>query len=147
MIIKLEPLGERDVKPVKEIILETLPKIKNVDEEVKKAEKFLYSAKALDNSVCGCIYINVHNEIWYRLCELKLLAVKNNDFPNAKLILEEAEKLAIEKGCKMMQTAVEKEDKIHQKFYKKSRFKKVNYFYHLGEVVFIYQKNLTGKGN
>src|SRR3989344_3374879 len=138
MIIKLELVGERDIRTIKEILLANKVDAKNMEDEVSKIEKFLFAAKTMENEVLGCIAIYIVKEIWYKLCELRLLTAKNNDFETAKLIIEQAEKIAIENGCKIMQVAI-------TKAYKKSKFRKVHYFYNLGEVVYLYQKNLTGK--
>lgn len=145
MIIKLELVGERDIRTIKEILLANKVDAKNMEDEVSKVEKFLYAAKTMENEVLGCIAIYIVKEIWYKLCELRLLTTKNNDFETAKLIIEQAEKIAIENGCKIMQVAITKGDKFREKAYKKSKFRKVHYFYNLGEVVYLYQKNLTGK--
>ena len=145
MIIKLEQIGERDIRTIKEILLSNKVDAKNMEDEVTKVEKFLFAAKNMENEVLGCIAIHISKEIWYKLCELRLLSAKNNDFETAKLILEQAEKIAIENGSKIMQVAITKGDKFREKAYKKSKFRKVNYFYNLGELVYVYQKNLTGK--
>ncbi len=145
MIIKLEHVGERDIRTIKEIMLSNKADVKHIDDEVSRVEKFLFAAKTMENEVLGCIAIHVCKDIWYKLCELSLLCVKNNDFETSRLIIEQAEKIAVENGSKIMQSAVKKGDKFTEKSFKKSKFKKVYYFYNLGEVVYIFQKNLTGK--
>ena len=146
MIIKLEKAGERELKTAKDLLSDENLRIRNIDSEMKNAEPDLYVAKNMGNEVLGCVYFKVHNQFWYKLAEIKHVVVKKSE-RRKKIgteIIKEAEKMAIEKGSLVFQTAVLNGDKPIQKLLKSLRWKCGMHFYHLGETYYTYQKNLTG---